>query len=195
MSQEPQSTTTAPETKTDAAQFVVKIFEQWKTIIMHPKQFFENMPLEGGLVAPLMFVVFMGVFASIGILLANVFHPIVGIDGAIKTVLGAVIGSFIGAAITWILCKLFGGTGNYEQTYRACAFASAPHAFGIIPIPIIGILATLYAFYLLFLGVKRAHQLTTPKAAIVVGIEVGAAVILVAIIVILMVVAIAAHHH
>jgi hypothetical protein len=171
MSEEPQAVTT---NATDAAQLGKNLFEQWKTIIMHPKQFFESMPLQGGFAQPVIFVSAMAVLAGIGVVLGSIFNPFAAIELTVKTVLGTLIGSFLGALITWILCKLFGGTGNYEQTYRACAYSAAPHAFAIIPK--VGAIGSLYGIYLLYLGIKRAHGLSDGKAAAVVAIEVLAAV-------------------
>ena len=167
MSEEPTRTVTAPPA-------VANVFSAWKTVILHPKQFFESMPLTGGIGQPLLFVACTSAFAALGVIVGDLGQPLVAFQAAWKAFIGAIVGSFLGSFVTWILCKLFGGKGNYEQTYRACAYSTAPHVFAVIGR--LGWIGTPYSIYLLFLGLKRSHELSSGKAAAVIAIELLAAV-------------------
>jgi hypothetical protein len=72
---------------------------------------------------------------------------------------------------------IFQGEGDYEGTLRTCAYAGA--CLVLAWIPILGILAFLYSFYLVFLGTERIHKLDATKAAVttLIGILVTAAII------------------
>ena len=67
---------------------------------------------------------------------------------------------------TWMLaCQfLFQGEGDYEGTLRVCAYAGA--CLALAWIPVLGVFAYLYGFYLIFLGTEKSHKLDTTKAAI-----------------------------
>jgi hypothetical protein len=72
--------------------------------------------------------------------------------------------------------QLFGGAGDYEATYRAVAYASAPAA--LLWLPLVKPLVALYSLYLLIVGLERAQGFDTVKAVLTVLL---AAVVLVAV--------------
>jgi hypothetical protein len=62
--------------------------------------------------------------------------------------------------------QLFGGTGDYEATFRAVAYASAPVA--LIWIPFIRPLVGLYVLFLVIVGLERMHAFDATKAVLTV---------------------------
>jgi hypothetical protein len=65
---------------------------------------------------------------------------------------------------------LVGGKGGWKKTFKVLAYVSTTSMVG--PVPIVGILAWLYSFYLRFVGYKTQHNLTGGKAAIAVLIPI-----------------------
>ena len=76
-------------------------------------------------------------------------------------------GSFIFSGIIYALAKMFGGIGNYSDSYRVVAY---PSIAGLIIsiIPIVGLLGWIYSLVLLIFGVAIVHQLSKGKAVLVV---------------------------
>ncbi len=112
-------------------------------------------------------------------------HPATAIFGLIFGIIFALAGFFIGAGILYLLAKIFGGTGDFLHHSYVLALVSVP--LGVVDailgvIPILGLLVSLavgvYAIYLAILAMSSVHRLTTGKAAAVVLIPVGIAVVL-----------------
>jgi hypothetical protein len=92
----------------------------------------------------------------------------------------APIGFLIGSGIYYLIAKLFGGTGNFEEQTYLLAASAAPitivsGVIGIIPIlgGCISIALTIYQLVLNYFALKVAHGLTTGKAIAVVLIPVA----------------------
>ena len=158
-----------------SANIVQELIQTYKAAIMTPKEFFPNMPLSGGLQQPAMFYLSIAVVNAFFMMLFKLNNPIAAIFGGIVALIAIMIGGFIGAGITMLIAKALGGNGNYEQTYRACAYGSAPHVLGWLPI--INAIAGLYSLFLVKLALERAHNLSSGKAIAVVAIQVGIAII------------------
>lgn len=85
----------------------------------------------------------------------------------------AVIGSFIGAAIVFVIWKLMGSEKDYEVAYRCIAYSMAigPIVAIISIIPYLGtIVKSLWAMFLLFTASVEVHKLKASTAKIVFGI-------------------------
>src|SRR4030066_71801 len=113
-------------------------------ILTKPAEFFKTMHKAGGFLEPLIFALVMGIIAGI-------IHALISILGLsyigrgvldslgliIFIPIGVIIGSFIGAAIMFVIWKLMGSQENYEVSYRCMAYLMvlAPIAaiLGIIP--------------------------------------------------------------
>ncbi|HEY9788930.1 MAG TPA: YIP1 family protein [Candidatus Obscuribacterales bacterium] len=148
-----------------------QIIDQFKVILLSPKIFFANMPLEGGFMQPaLLYAVIAGVIC-VGDMLLHIGHPIAAILGGIGTFITIMLLSFVGAAITMGLSRLLGGTGSYEATYRACAYSAAPHIVGWIPV--IQVIGAIYSVFLLKIALERAQNLPSNRAVAVVAIQIG----------------------
>ena len=87
--------------------------------------------------------------------------------------IAAAVGSFIGAAILFVIWKLMGSPENYETAYRCCAYlmALSPVTAIISAIPYAGgiISMAIYIFYVVTVSVA-VHQIPAQKAWIVFGI-------------------------
>jgi hypothetical protein len=152
-------------------------------VVTKPSEFFQSMPKTGGFLEPLIFTIIMGLIGGIIQALINIigFGPYAGYGGAMMSRLGAIIimpiafaiGSFIGAAILFVIWKLMGSQENYETAYRCGAYLTAlvpitsiigavPYAGGLINMAI-------YVFYLVTASIY-AHNIPSQKAWLVFGI-------------------------
>ncbi|MCA9980368.1 MAG: YIP1 family protein [Anaerolineales bacterium] len=111
--------------------------------------------------------------AEIDMILASAQPSFIGVF--FGTLIGSVIGFFIGAGIYWIIAKLFGGDGSYEdQTYLMSTF-TAPlmiinGALGLIPLvgPFVAIFVSIYQLVLTYFAIKTSHAMTSGRAVMVV---------------------------
>jgi hypothetical protein len=146
-------------------------------VVTAPAAFFKGMPKTGGFVEPLIFVAIMGVITGIIQALLSLFSLSyrggMGLTAVIIFPIAAVIGSFIGAAIIFVIWKLMGSQENYETSYRCTAYLMAlapitailsiiPYAGGIINMAI-------YIFYIVAAS-TQVHNIPSQKAWMVFGI-------------------------
>lgn len=153
-----------------------------KKIVTQPRAFYRDMPRTGGFTNPLLFVVSIAiVMAVVGLALSLIgllkYSPMmgagIGFAALIMAPIVAVIGSFIGAAIVFVIWKLMGSTQNYETAYRCVAytFAIAPIIAVISIIPYLGGIAqTCWSVFLLYVASVEVHQIKEQTAKIVFGI-------------------------
>ena len=76
----------------------------------------------------------------------------------------ALIGLYIGVTIYHILVRIFvrpTDTNSYT-TLRVVAYTSAAALLSWVPV--LGILVSLYSFYLTFVGIRETHETTTARA-------------------------------
>jgi hypothetical protein len=111
-------------------------FRKCWELIIYPKQFFEELPQEGGFGAPIKFYI-----VALGLLLAAICMPTlifslakpmnqlaalmgVGILFFIFSLVGllGILGLFINAGVFHFFVKLFGGKRDYEQTFRVVTY-------------------------------------------------------------------------
>ena len=152
-------------------------------VITKPTEFFQGMPKTGGFLEPLVFGVIMG-------LIIGIIHAILsiiglgyggGYGGGMMAGIGAIlfmpiavaIGSFIGAAILFVIWKLMGSQENYEVAYRCGAYlmALAPITAIISAVPYVGGLANMaiWVFYIVTVSIC-VHNIPSQKAWLVFGI-------------------------
>jgi hypothetical protein len=152
-------------------------------IVESPTEFFREMPKTDGFFEPLVFTVVAGFAASIihaiwsflgfgyggeaqpgwaWILLSIIISPFV-----------FAIGSFIGAAVMFLIWKLVGSQQNYETSYRSIAYlmSIAPLIAIIEIIPYAGIVLTIaiVTFYVIVVS-REVHGIPLRKALLVFGI-------------------------
>ncbi len=131
----------------------------WKRVITEPRRFFEEMPPSGGLQSPLLFLLVCLAISAIGFL-------IIGPRGlALWIIVLGVARAFLGALILMVIAQqIFRGTGDYEATFRAVAYGSAPVA--LLWIPLVRPLVVLYLLFLVILGLERVQNLDAGKAVL-----------------------------
>ncbi|MEN6467525.1 MAG: YIP1 family protein [Smithella sp.] len=152
-------------------------------VVTKPAEFFQGMPKTGGFLEPLVFAVIMGFIAGIiqAILSFIGLGHAGGYGGGMMAGFGAIIfvpiaiaiGSFIGAAILFVIWKLMGSQENYETAYRCGAYLTslAPLIAVIGVIPYAGGLVNMaiYVFYLVAASI-HVHNIPSQKAWLVFGI-------------------------
>lgn len=161
-------------------------------VITNPVGFYRDMPKGGGFIEPLIFLVVMAAIAGVLTAVLSVFgFGMVGMAGMagmafagfaaiIIVPIMAVIGSFIGAAIVYVIWLIMGSKESYETAYRCIAYASAIYPImailGIIPY-LGAIVGTAWGFYLVIMASIQVHKIKANLAYIVFGI-IGALLII-----------------
>jgi hypothetical protein len=156
----------------DRSDFVYSFGRVWKKVMTDPQGFFLAMPLTGGLMNPLLFAALSLMFAGVGFMVS-------GNGGrlAVLILLGGIVRLFIGAALLLLIAhRLFEGKGDYEATFRTCAYAAAPVVF--LWVPGVRYLAVLYSGYLVIIGLQWAQRFDSVKAALTVVLAMMAGVFL-----------------
>jgi hypothetical protein len=148
-------------------------------VITSPSAFYRDMPKSGGFVEPLVFIIVMGCIAGI---IQTVFNFVLHFSdlGFMAKIMSLImmpifvaIGSFIGAAILFIIWKLMGSQESYETSYRCVAYLSAitpiTTLIGLIPYlgTVIGMLIGL--LYIVTASVE-VHAIPSKKAWLVFGV-------------------------
>lgn len=77
----------------------------------------------------------------------------------------SIVSFFVGSLILNLLYTSFGGTGNYEGTLRFISYASAINLLGWIPL--LGLIAGIYALYISIIGGSIVHNVSKGRAAII----------------------------
>ena len=137
------------------------------------------MPKTGGFLEPLVFVVIMGLVAGVIHVLLNFIGlgqaagMMSGFGVIIVLPIAAAVGSFVGAAILFVIWKLMGSQENYETAYRCGAYLSAlaPVTAIISAVPYAGgmINMAIYIYFLVTASIY-VHHLPSQKAWLVFGI-------------------------
>jgi len=155
------------------------ILDSAKRVITDPAGFYRSMPQDGGFVAPVIFVLVMAVIS--GLIVAILTLPTglgagaapVGFMALVMLPIMALIGSFIGAAIMFVIWKLMGSDRSFETAYRCVAYAAAimPITVLLAAIPYLGsIVKVLWSCFLMYIASIEAHGIKARTAAIVFGV-------------------------
>ncbi|MCC6847940.1 MAG: YIP1 family protein [Deltaproteobacteria bacterium] len=142
-------------------QFAESFIGVWKRVVTDPRGFFQDMPIRGGIQAPLLFLVACLVVAGLGYL-------VVGPRGfGLGLVFWGTLRSFLYAAVLLLVARqIFSGAADFEATYRVVAYATAPMAF--IFLPLVGGLAFLYTLFLVIVGLERVNGFDAVKSVLTV---------------------------
>ena len=117
---------------------IVTLFQQAVKVITSPGEFYRAMQKTGGFADPLIFVLVMAAIAGLEIALFSLFGASVigtvaaGYGAVIFLPLTAAIGSFIGAALVFVVWRLMGSDENYETAYRCIAYAAAIYPITVL---------------------------------------------------------------
>ena len=157
------------------------IIEKVIRVITQPGEFYRDMAKTGGLVEPLIFVVVMAVATAVFLLVLSLVG--IGSVGAMGMAMGlgsiilmpiiAVLASFIGAAIMFVIWKLLGSSEPFEVAYRCVGYASAIYPLTAVLglIPYLGsIIGVAWGMYLMVFASTQVHLISQQKAALVFGI-------------------------
>jgi len=148
-------------------------------VIKTPAEFYRGMAKSGGFVDPLIFTVVMGVIGGCVYAVLGIVHllPMVTTGMALTMIItapiGAVIGSFIGGAIIFVIWKLMGSNESFETAYRcgAYAMAVAPITMLCNVVPYVGGLVGLaWMVFLLVTASVEVHKIAAKTAWLVFGI-------------------------
>lgn len=148
--------------------------------LFKPQEFFARMPIQGGMLNPLLFGLIVGSVGAMVSYLAGLVmdhHPFMintRFTGAMSIVVAlsipvfVAIGILAGAVLLHVALFMLGGARQpFEATFRIVAYASGPDL--ISAVPMIGWVITLiWKFYITVIGVKEVHGLTTGKSAVAV---------------------------
>lgn len=157
------------QTKAFATNYIAQVRE----IITNPKGFFEMMPTSGGLANPMVFfAISLGIYlVGTAICSFNIVVPLI-------LVIIFPISVFLGGMLVNFVAMSLGGRGSFEGTLRVYCYSYATLIAAWVPI--IGLIASFYSWYLFFLGFKRVHDLDTPRtiavivvAGLIAGIVMG----------------------
>jgi hypothetical protein len=159
-----------------------------RRVVLHPVDFFSGIPRQEGLRNSFL-------FALICIVIGAVLNAAVGLIGAqpnvqsyqgllqplgvnVQVAAGFVasivmyvaivlISLFVGAGIYQLLVRLVVGRENagFRGTFRVMAYAAVVNLVSWIPI--LGLLAGLYAFFLQVVGFREVHETSTGRAILV----------------------------
>ena len=147
-------------------------------IIRTPVEFYQTMSKSGGFTDPLIFVLVMALITGFETAIISLFGfgeigVIFGFGAIIILPIFAIIGSFIGAAIIFVIWRLMGSSEDYETAFRCNAYMAAiyPITTLIELIPYIGIIVSLvWLMYLIVIASIKVQQLNPKTTYIVFGI-------------------------
>ncbi len=156
------------------------ILDSAKRVMTDPTGFYRSMPQSGGFTAPVIFVLVMAVASGIIVALLTMGSGGMGAAGAavgfmavVMLPIMALIGSFIGAAIMFVIWKLMGSDRSFETAYRCVAYAAAimPITTLLAFVPYLGtIVKMLWSFFLMYVASVEVHAIAARTAAIVFGV-------------------------
>lgn len=155
-----------------------KLLDEARWIITNPAGYYQSMEKSGGFTNPVIYVAVMGVATGVITAVLSMFSARVGLMAAgvgalIIIPLGTVIGSFISAAILFIIWKLMGSNHNYQVAYRCLAPATAiyPLVAVISLVPYLGTaVGIIWGTLLMIIASVIVHGLRQKTAATVFGI-------------------------
>lgn len=157
---------------------IQQVIAQAKAVITDPQGYFQTMPKTGGYANPVIFVAVMGALTGLVTAVLSIFDSAAGMLAAglgaiILMPIFAVIGSFIGAAILFVIWKLMGSGENYETAYRCQSSATAiyPVVALVAIIPYVGnIIMISWGAFLMIEASVWVHGRKRSVAQIVFGI-------------------------
>jgi hypothetical protein len=108
-----------------------ELIKESKEVLVNPKSYFATMKTTGGMTEPLIKAVIYGAIAGvfsflwsilhIGAAGAGMFGTAFGILGIVWSVVGAIIGLFVGAVILLVISAICKGSTDFESNVRVTA--------------------------------------------------------------------------
>ena len=160
----------------ESSSFDLNVFiKESKETLLNPKTYFSTMKTSGGMGEPVLKALIYSVVAGVivylwGILglggVAGVFGAGISAMALVWTIMGAMIGLFIGAVVVLIISAICKGNTDFEACLRVVASvmilfpvtAILGFITGISPVlgAIIGLCVNLYGLYLLYFGLTES---------------------------------------
>ena len=151
-------TPTEPGWRATQANFV----QTWQRVMTDPHGFFAEMPQAGGLNDPAVFLLITSGLNAVGHLIFGW-----GFGGMLSVfVFHVVLAGTAAALFTVIAQQMFEGKAGFEPTFRVVAYATAPLVFSWVPV--VEVVARLYAAYLAMRGIERVQSVDTTRAVLIV---------------------------
>jgi len=156
-----------------------KVIDDAMLVITQPREFYRNMRKTGGFAEPCIYLLVM---AALGGVLATVLSMLglnqvgsmsIGLVSIIVFPIMALIGSFIGALIMFVIWKLMGSEHNYEVAYRSIAYTGAiyPAVMLFSLVPYLGTIAGVcWGMYLMYIATVQVHGVAEKTAQLGIGI-------------------------
>ena len=171
--------------------FTTAFFRTIKEVFSIPDIFFRRMPVNNGILNPLLFGIIAGyVGALINFFWQYTFSGLFGgglnFAGVSPVIIYAfvlpiliIIGLFIGSIIIHISVMMFGGKRGFEATFRVLAFSNSIQLLSSI-VPLLGALfALIYYPVVIVVGLKEIHRITMGRAAFAVFVSIIIGVIII----------------
>lgn len=162
-----------------------------RAVLFSPRTFFSNLPADGPLKEPVLFVLLVGTLTGVlGAVVALISNVLAGdlsagdlraavVEGLLFALLSPV-GAAVAAAIYLLSIRTFvGKVADFSQVYRLLAYAFS--AFALAWVPVLGSVAISYALLVLMgIAIKEVYEtsfLTAVIAALVGFVPVGSALV------------------
>ncbi len=154
------------------------VVDDAKRIALDPGGFYRDMARSGGYAEPLIFIVVMGVIAGIVAAIGSILFGGMrigmgfGLAAIIALPIMAIIGSFIGAAIMFVIWKLMGSGESYHVAWRCVAYSFAVWPIMMLAqwIPYVSSFVAAALFYwLMYHATVQVHGITDNRAKYVIG--------------------------
>jgi hypothetical protein len=170
-----------------------------RRVVLHPVNFFSGIPRRESLRNPFL-------FALICLIIGAVLNAVVGLIGAqsnlqsyqgiiepfglssqsfagfvatvVFVVVIGIISLLVASGIYQLLVRLVVGreNGGFRATFRVMAYSAVVSLVSWIPI--VGLLAGFYGFYLQIVGLREVHETTTGRAILVPLLLIGVSILL-----------------
>ncbi len=158
-----------------------------KDVLVNPKAYFSTMKTTGGMTEPIIKAVIYGAvagilsliwsFLHIGAMTNSLFGGAIGIMAFIWSVIGAIIGLFIGAVVILVISSICKGSTDFEANLRVAAallvfmpikaLFSFVGYFNIYLGLIVGLALTIFALWLLYNALVEALKASPETTKIV----------------------------
>jgi hypothetical protein len=168
-----------------------------KEVLVNPKSYFATMKTTGGMTEPLIKAVIYGAIAGafsflwsilhIGAAGAGMFGSAVGVLSLVWSVVGAVIGLFVGGVILLVISAICKGSTDFESNVRVTAavmvimhissFLGFAGGINIYLGAIVSLAASVFAFWLLYNGLTETLKSKADTTRIVLLVLIALVVI------------------
>ena len=151
------------------------LLQTLKSSLFTPQEFFSKLPIEGGFVTPLLYALIVETFGSL-VSYAWAFsldHSLLGatkVSGFWIILMGALVPMFVflhvvvSAFVLHIsLFLVAAAKRDFEATFRVVSYSSGPDLFSAVPV-VGGAVALVWQIYLIVIGLREVHGITTARA-------------------------------